>query len=103
MPGAVDAWWDLHQRYGKLPWKDLFDPAIAYAEEGTPVTQNVAYYYGASFRRFNNPTSNIEEVANFNKVWAPSGRTPLRGRAVPQPGAGRDLSQDRRRRPRRLL
>ncbi len=34
VPGAVQAWWDLHQRYGKLPWKDLFDPAIAHAEEG---------------------------------------------------------------------
>ncbi len=34
VPGAIQAWWDLHQRFGKLPWKDLFDPAIAYAEEG---------------------------------------------------------------------
>ena len=27
-PGAVDAWWMLHQRYGKLPWGDLFAPAV---------------------------------------------------------------------------
>ena len=85
VPGAVQAWWDLHQRFGKLPWKSLFDPAIAYAEEGTPVTQNVAYYYGASFRRFNNPASNIEEVANFNAVWAPTGRTPLEGELFRNP------------------
>ena len=86
VPGAVQAWWDLHQKFGKLPWKALFDPAIAYAEEGAPVSQNVAYYYGASFRRFNNPTSNIEEAANFNAVWAPTGRTPAEGELFRNPG-----------------
>jgi gamma-glutamyltranspeptidase/glutathione hydrolase len=86
VPGAVQAWWDLHQKFGKLPWKSLFDPAIAHAEEGTPVTQNVAYYLGASFRRFNNPTSSIEEVANFNAVWAPTGRTPVEGELFRNPG-----------------
>ncbi|MFZ4605405.1 MAG: gamma-glutamyltransferase [Caulobacter sp.] len=86
VPGAVQAWWDLHQKFGKLPWKSLFDPAIAHAEEGTPVTQNVAYYLGASFRRFNNPASSIEEVANFNAVWAPTGRTPVEGELFRNPG-----------------
>ncbi|MET0272503.1 MAG: gamma-glutamyltransferase, partial [Phenylobacterium sp.] len=33
VPGAVDAWWSLHQRYGKLPWRDLFAPAIRHAED----------------------------------------------------------------------
>jgi hypothetical protein len=42
VPGAVDAWWTLHQRYGKLPWKDLLAPAAALAREGVPVSQNVA-------------------------------------------------------------
>jgi len=41
-PGAVMGWWDLHQRFGKLPWKDLFAPAIAYAEKGHPVAQVIA-------------------------------------------------------------
>ena len=85
VPGAVQAWWDLHQRYGKLPWKDLFAPAIGFAEEGTPVVQNVAYYLAASYRRFNNPASGIEEVANFNKVWAAEGRTPREGEIFRNP------------------
>src|SRR5688500_12781582 len=37
VPGAVDGRWTLHQRYGRLPWRDLFAPAIAFAEEGAPV------------------------------------------------------------------
>lgn len=32
VPGTVDAWWRLHQRYGRLRWAELFEPAIAYAE-----------------------------------------------------------------------
>ena len=37
VPGAVDAWWTLHGKFGKLPWKDLFQPAIRHAEEGAPI------------------------------------------------------------------
>jgi gamma-glutamyltranspeptidase / glutathione hydrolase len=42
VPGAVEGWAKLHQRYGKLPWKDLFQNAIAYAENGFPVAEAVA-------------------------------------------------------------
>ncbi len=37
VPGAVDGWWQLHQRFGKLPWADLFQPSIEYAH-GFPVS-----------------------------------------------------------------
>jgi gamma-glutamyltranspeptidase/glutathione hydrolase len=37
VPGAVAGWYRMHERFGKLPWKDLFQDAIAYAEEGFPV------------------------------------------------------------------
>ncbi|MDO9335719.1 MAG: gamma-glutamyltransferase [Caulobacter sp.] len=85
VPGAVAAWGDLHARYGKLPWKDLFDPAIHLAREGTPVTQNVAYYLAASQRRFTNPDSKIEEVNNFLKVWTIDGKTPVEGQVFKNP------------------
>ena len=42
VPGAVDGWAKLHQRYGKLAWPDLFESAIAYAEQGFPVTEVIA-------------------------------------------------------------
>ena len=42
VPGAVMGWWDLHQRFGKLPWADLFAPAINYAANGHPVAQVIA-------------------------------------------------------------
>jgi gamma-glutamyltranspeptidase / glutathione hydrolase len=39
VPGCVEGWSKLHQRFGKLPWSDLFQPAIYYAEHGYPVTE----------------------------------------------------------------
>ncbi len=37
VPGAVAGWWDLHQRYGRLPWPSLFEPAIGAARDGVEV------------------------------------------------------------------
>jgi gamma-glutamyltranspeptidase / glutathione hydrolase len=85
VPGAVDAWWSLHQRYGKLAWKDLFQPAIRHAEEGAPIVQNTAFYVESSNRTFTRPESGIEEVENFKKVWAPDGKTPREGEVFRNP------------------
>jgi gamma-glutamyltranspeptidase / glutathione hydrolase len=85
VPGAVDAWWTLHQKFGKLPWKDLFQPAIRHAEEGAPIVQNVAFYVGSSQRTFNKPDSHIEEVENFNRIWTKDGKTPREGEVFRNP------------------
>ena len=41
VPGAVRGWAEVHKRYGKLPWKELFDSAIAYAEQGFPIPEAI--------------------------------------------------------------
>lgn len=38
VPGELKGYWALHQRYGKLPWKKLFEPAIELCTKGVPVT-----------------------------------------------------------------
>ena len=85
VPGAVDAWWTLHGKFGKLPWKDLFQPAIRHAEEGAPIVQNVAFYVGGSQRTFSKPESHIEEIGNFNAVWVKDGKTPREGEIFRNP------------------
>jgi gamma-glutamyltranspeptidase/glutathione hydrolase len=85
VPGAVDAWWTLHQKFGKLPWKDLFQPAIRHAEEGAPIVQNVAYYVGSSERIFSKPENHIEETGNFRKIWVRDGKTPREGEIFRNP------------------
>jgi gamma-glutamyltranspeptidase/glutathione hydrolase len=88
-PGAVDAWWTLHQRHGRLKWADLFAPAIAMAQEGVPVAQTIAFYLAASFRFFTKPGRGIEEIDNFKKVWAPEGHTPAEGEVFANPALAR--------------
>jgi gamma-glutamyltranspeptidase/glutathione hydrolase len=84
-PGAVDAWWSLHQRFGRLKWANLFAPAIGMATEGTPVPQTIAYYLAASNRFFTRPGTGIEDVENFKRVWAPNGATPAEGEVFANP------------------
>jgi gamma-glutamyltranspeptidase / glutathione hydrolase len=45
VPGCVDAWSELHKKFGKLKLSDDLAPAIRYAEEGFPVTDMIAYYW----------------------------------------------------------
>jgi gamma-glutamyltranspeptidase/glutathione hydrolase len=88
VPGAVDAWWSLHQRYGKLKWKDLFAPAIAHCEDGAPVIHNTAFYLEASNRNFSR-SKVIEEIDNFKAVWTRDGKTPREGEIFKNPGLGK--------------
>jgi gamma-glutamyltranspeptidase/glutathione hydrolase len=90
-PGAVDAWWMLHQRYGKLAWAELFAPTIALAEAGAPVAQTVAHYLAGSKRIFTHERSGVDETENFLKVWAPEGRTPAEGEIFANPGLAHTL------------
>ena len=47
VPGTVGAWWEMHQKYGKIPWEEVLEPARKYAEEGFPMSQKfVSYLYG---------------------------------------------------------
>lgn len=38
IPGEIKGYWELHQKYGKLPWRRLFEPAIELCKKGVPVT-----------------------------------------------------------------
>lgn len=51
VPGCVAGWYDLHQRYGKLPWAAVLEPAIKLAEEGFPVAPVIAGYWKSSQSR----------------------------------------------------
>jgi gamma-glutamyltranspeptidase len=42
VPGAVDGWRELHEAYGRLPWGELFAPAIGYADRGAPIGRSLA-------------------------------------------------------------
>ena len=73
-PGALDAWWTLHQRYGKLTWAELFEPAIHYCENGAPVPQIIGYYIKRNMAIFVRPGSGVEETANAVHTYQVGGK-----------------------------
>ena len=78
-PGALDAWWSLHQRYGKLPWAELFAPAIHLCETGIAEPQIIGHYIKRNMDGFVAPGSGVEETANAVHVYAPGGSAPVEG------------------------
>ncbi len=91
VPGAVDAWWTLHQRYGKLPWKDLMTPAADIAEEGMPISLMIADRMKRDMAWFLSPDSGVEETENIQKIYMTRGRTPVEGEIVRNPDLARTL------------
>lgn len=51
-PGNLNAWHEMHKKYGKLPWNDLFEQAIGYAKTGFPVSPYIAKLIASSFNEF---------------------------------------------------
>jgi gamma-glutamyltranspeptidase/glutathione hydrolase len=76
VPGAVSAWRSLWERWGKLPFEQLFAPAIRYAEQGFPVSPETARAWQAAshFLSLNTP-----EFQPFKQVFFPGDRAPRAG------------------------
>jgi gamma-glutamyltranspeptidase/glutathione hydrolase len=74
VPGAPATWRDLHQRFGKLPFQQILEPAIAYAEKGYPASPVSAW----SWRRQVEIHSTLQgdEFAHFLDLYAPDGNAP---------------------------
>jgi gamma-glutamyltranspeptidase/glutathione hydrolase len=90
VPGAVDGWWTLHQRYGRLKWKALFAPAIALAEQGAPVPDVIAISIRANLAAFLKPEMKIEETANAIRTFGMAdGQGPQTGAVFRNPDLAR--------------
>jgi gamma-glutamyltranspeptidase/glutathione hydrolase len=84
VPGAVAGWNALHQRFGRLPWKDLFQPAIFYAEQGYPVPEVIhAYWQDAA--------GWISGDAESRRVFLPDGKAPQVGQVFSNPDVAKAL------------
>ena len=72
VPGAVDGWFEMHDKYGKLSMLELLQPAIDYAKEGFPVSETVAWLW-------NENSQSRTEFKGFMEVFMPEGRAPKKG------------------------
>ena len=85
VPGAVDGWFALHGKFGKLPMAEDLAPAIGYAEHGFPVTQLIAFYWKNNMALFEKNKGLIEEFDNARATYAPGGHTPVEGEMFRNP------------------
>ena len=72
VPGAVDGWFMIHDRFGKLSMKEILEPTIEYARSGFPVSQLIAYYWNRSI-----PI--LSKWPGFNEQFTIDGRAPIEG------------------------
>ncbi|WP_395680291.1 gamma-glutamyltransferase [Dokdonella sp.] len=84
VPGCVDGWFALHERFGKLSMKDVLAPAIGYAREGFPVTELIAYYWTLSVPR-------LSTFAGFTEQFTHQGKAPAKGEIWKNPNLAHTL------------
>ena len=87
VPGAVDGWAKAHARFGKLPWKDLFTPAIYYAEHGYPVPELIHGFWEGD-------DTGLEAIAGSGAHLSPWREGPRSRRDVFQSGPGQNPAAD---------
>ena len=79
VPGAVDGWFELHGKFGKLSMKEILAPAIQYANEGFPVSELIAYYLSRSVPWMSKQFPNVEETYTID------GKVPQKGDVFKNP------------------
>jgi gamma-glutamyltranspeptidase / glutathione hydrolase len=84
VPGAVDGWSQAHKRFGRLPWKELFAPAIYYAEHGYSVPEIIHDYWAAE-------EAKMQKTEEARRVFLPDGKAPELGAKFNNPDLAKAL------------
>ncbi len=85
VPGCVDGWFELHKKFGKLPMKQVLQPAINYANEGFPVSELVAYYMDRSVPILG------KQPGAFMETFTINGKAPPKGEIFKNPALAHTL------------
>lgn len=72
VPGCVDGWFTLHEKFGRLPMKEILQPAIDYGNNGFPVSEVIAYEMVSNYE-------GLKDQPGFAQTYMPSGRPPVKG------------------------
>jgi gamma-glutamyltranspeptidase / glutathione hydrolase len=95
IPGTVDGWFTLHQRFGRLPMSKILAPTIGYARDGFPVSELIAESWSEEMARFRklHERGEIEDIANLEKVFLSQGKPPAQGALFRNPDLANTLLQ----------
>jgi gamma-glutamyltranspeptidase / glutathione hydrolase len=91
VPGAVDGWFALHERYGRLPMRKLLAPAIRYAREGIPVTEVDAALWAEALEVFAESGMPAAELAGLQSTFTIDGAAPGPGTIFQNPALAASL------------
>lgn len=72
VPGCVDGWFELHQKFGQLKMEEILQPAIEYARNGFPVSEVIAHYWQSNSRI-------LQNYPGFEEIFMPGGNAPAKG------------------------
>ena len=84
VPGAVSGWVAVSERFGKLPFETLFEPAIGYAEQGFPVSPVIAALWARGAEQ-------LADQPGFAANFLPTGKPPVAGEIIANPAMARTL------------
>jgi len=84
VPGAVRGWSDLHAKFGALSMQKNLAPTIAYARNGHPVAETIAYYWNLSVPR-------LGKYPGFNEQFTINGKAPVKGQVWKNPNLANTL------------
>jgi gamma-glutamyltranspeptidase/glutathione hydrolase len=84
VPGAVEGWHKLHERFGLLPWKDLFTPAIFYAENGFAVQELIGSDWQGSAPK-------LKQDSESRRVFLMNDQAPSMGQIFKNPDLAKAL------------
>ena len=84
VPGCVDGWFELHNKFGKTSMANILSPTIKYAEDGFPVSELVSYYMKVA-------SNNFQEYPNFKETYYLNDSTPKKGQIFKNPDLANTL------------
>lgn len=95
VPGAVDGWFMLHEKFGRLSMSENLAPTVKYARDGFPVSQVIAYYMSLHVDGFPQLHENgtIEEIDNYRSTYLIDGKAPVEGQMFANPDLANTLER----------
>ncbi|MEM9085921.1 MAG: gamma-glutamyltransferase [Pseudomonadota bacterium] len=92
IPGTVDAWFAMHERFGSKPMSDVLAPTVSYAREGHPVAPVIAMYLAGGLRSYTRRLESTDfEFENAKATYFKDGRAPVAGEIFTNPDLGNTL------------
>jgi len=86
VPGAVDGWFELHEKFGVLTMDQILQPTINYANDGFPLSELIAYYWARSVPL-------LSKYEGFKETYTINGKAPQKGDVFKNPYLAKTLQK----------